>query len=90
MDLPTEKELLRWLGEPVEVLIIPSNIFIYNAKNYPVLSRAHKAVVLQFLRIRCSLAIKVHADEYPNLINYVQYLEFLVTENNKNPDPMAG
>lgn len=89
-DLPSEDELLRWLGEPVEILIIPSNIFIYNANNYPVLSRAHKAVVLQFLKMRSNLAIKSYGDENVNLNNYITYLQFLINENNKNPDPMQG
>jgi type II protein arginine methyltransferase len=38
-DIPSEEELARWLGEPVECLIIPSQLFIINQKNYPVLKR---------------------------------------------------
>lgn len=89
-DLPSENELLRWLSEPVEILVIPSHVFVHNANNYPVLSEAHEKVVLQFLRMRTNLAIKIQANEETSLIKNIQYLQFLVAENEKISDPMFG
>lgn len=89
-DLSSSEELLRWLGEPIELIIIPSEIFILNSSNYPVLSKAHKAVVLEFLKMRVNFAIKSYSDEDHNLTNYTNYLRHLVTESNKLVDTMQG
>ena len=56
-DIPDEQQLLRWLGEPVRVVYVPTrylqllrfatlkhhSVFLTNAKGFPVLSRAHQA-----------------------------------------------
>lgn len=77
-DLPSEEELLRWLGEPVEMLIIPSDIFINNPKNYPVLSKAHQSVVMQFLNQKSHLCIKANNADGQRLKNCVDYLKYLI------------
>ena len=41
--LPSETELVRWLGEPIKTLLIPTSIFLTNKKGYPVLSRPYQA-----------------------------------------------
>jgi len=56
-DLPSEREIERWLGEPVKALVIPTAIFITNKKGFPVLSRAHQNVVRSFLKVRLSLSV---------------------------------
>lgn len=89
-DLPSKIEILRWLGEPVSLLIIPVSIFVSNPHNYPVLANAHKAVVLKFLtKVNCKFAIKVSEDDR-NIHNHVQYLRRLYQENSKLSDPMHG
>lgn len=89
-DLPSKIEILRWLGEPVSLLIIPVSIFVSNPHNYPVLATAHKAVVLKFLtKVNCKFAIKVSEDDR-NIHNHVQYLRRLYQENSKLSDPMHG
>jgi len=50
-DLPSDRELERWTGEPVKALIIPTSIFVTNKKGFPVLSRAHQNVVRTFLKV---------------------------------------
>lgn len=85
-DLPTTEELLRWTGEPVQILVIPSDIFISNAKNYPVLSKAHKSVLLQFLKFNVNLAVKANASDIVHLRNCIQYLKYIVSEHEKSID----
>lgn len=89
-DLPSATEILRWYGEPVQLLIIPVDIFVMNRNNYPVLGAAHKKVVLRFLsKTNCRFAIK-SPDDSANIDNYVQFLRHLYRENYKQPDLMAG
>lgn len=89
-DLPPQEEILRWLGEPVEILILRSDIFILNKKNYPVLSRAHQAVVLEFLNMGAHLILKANAEDHSSLRNYVEYLKYLITQNQRRDDPLRG
>jgi len=51
-DLPTDREIERWTGEPVKALVISTSIFVTNKKGFPVLSRAHQNVVRTFLKVR--------------------------------------
>lgn len=85
-DLPSEEELLRWLGEPVELLIVPSDVFINNAKNYPVLSKAHQSIVGRFLGMHAHLAIKGAGDDGVRLKNCVDYLKYMIQVNTTAPD----
>lgn len=90
-DLPSPDIILRWLGENIELLIIPTHLFIRNRNNYPVLPYAHKMMVLKFLsRTNCKFALKAPDDESVNLPNYVAFLKFLYKENESNKDPMSG
>ncbi len=47
-DLPEEWEIDRWFSEPVVAVVLPVNIFLTNQKGFPVLSKAHQAVVKRF------------------------------------------
>lgn len=82
-DVPTEEEILRWLGEPVEIIIIPADVFINNSKNYPVLSKAHQSILSQFLNMNSHLAIKANVDDGKRLQNYVEYLKHMINVNKK-------
>ncbi|KAI9376367.1 PRMT5 arginine-N-methyltransferase-domain-containing protein [Aspergillus egyptiacus] len=42
----------RWHSEPVHLLTIDPNTFIKNQKGYPVLSKAHQALISRFMRLR--------------------------------------
>lgn len=97
-DLPAADVILRWLGEMVEVLIIPTHLFIQNRNNYPVLPYAHKNVVLKFLaRTNCKIALKApgeinHGDGnyHDELNNYVNFLRYLYQENYNRNEQMVG
>lgn len=90
-NLPPADVILRWLGEPIETVIIPISLFISNRNNYPVLPYAHKQAVLKFLaRTNCKLALKAPDDDGTSLHNYVNFLRYLYQENAKKKDPMVG
>ena len=52
-DLPSEQELNRWFGEPIKAISVPTSIFIFNKKGFPVLSTAHQAVVQRLYKVSC-------------------------------------
>lgn len=87
-DIPSEAELKRWLGEPVAQIIVPSKVFIRNAKNYPVLSKAHQAVLVAFIRNNCGIIVRCNGED-GSLRNYSEYLRHL-WESNAKRDLMQG
>jgi protein arginine N-methyltransferase 5 len=50
--LPPVSIQSRWYSEPVRLLTLDNKIFPKNAKGYPVLSRAHQALISRFIRLR--------------------------------------
>lgn len=87
-DIPSEEELKRWLGEPVSQLIIPTSIFIRNVQNFPVLTRAHQAVVSAFYRNNVSFLVKCNT-EGSNVRQYAEYIRHICVTQTKK-DPMQG
>ncbi|XP_055638764.1 protein arginine N-methyltransferase 5 [Toxorhynchites rutilus septentrionalis] len=88
-DIPKRKEIYRWLGEPVDAIVISSNIFLTNSKNYPVLSKAHQELLVLFHRILgCHFILKANPED-PRLVAYADYLKFVI-RNNYTKDPMQG
>lgn len=89
-DLPPKHVLLRWMGETINVLIIPLSLFINNSNNYPVLPHHHKVMTLKFLaKTNCKLALKATEGDDPILHNHVNYMRYLYGENAKRRDPMV-
>ncbi|KAL2853228.1 PRMT5 arginine-N-methyltransferase-domain-containing protein [Aspergillus pseudoustus] len=50
--LPPMSVQSRWHSEPVHLLTIQPTTFIKNQKGYPVLSKAHQALISRFMRLR--------------------------------------
>ncbi|KAL2821650.1 PRMT5 arginine-N-methyltransferase-domain-containing protein [Aspergillus granulosus] len=50
--LPPMSVQSRWHSEPVHMLTIEPTTFIKNQKGYPVLSKAHQALISRFMRLR--------------------------------------
>ncbi|KAI9268732.1 PRMT5 arginine-N-methyltransferase-domain-containing protein [Sporodiniella umbellata] len=76
-ELPEDELLLDiWLAEPVREIIIPSSIFIFNDKGYPVLKKPHQ----NFLK---KLLLKMEPDiiltEFPDRLHSLaaEYIGFL-------------
>lgn len=90
-DLPSPDVILRWLGETVELLIIPTSLFIKNRNNYPVLPYAHKNAVLKFLaKTNCKFGLKAPDDDDESLHHHVNFLRYLYQENAKRNEMMIG
>ncbi|CAJ1427588.1 unnamed protein product [Effrenium voratum] len=77
-DLPeSDPELNRWLAEPVRSVIIPTDAFLTNKQGFPVLSKRHKAFLLQLfrtrsLRVRRFFAQPVAMTQAPALVQAVR------------------
>ncbi|RMZ91900.1 hypothetical protein DV736_g870, partial [Chaetothyriales sp. CBS 134916] len=50
--LPPVTVQSRWYSEPVRLLTLDASIFVKNPKGYPVLSKAHQALITRFIRLR--------------------------------------
>lgn len=46
--LPPKEEIVRWHGEPVKALMLPTSVFLVNKRGYPTLSKAHQDMLLTF------------------------------------------
>ncbi|KAG4068704.1 hypothetical protein HA402_002395 [Bradysia odoriphaga] len=89
-DIPSKLEVSRWQGEPVGCLIIPSQLFIRNNNNYPVLTRAHQNLIMSFKETINSMAVMVKCNSEDGSLRY--YSDYLRNLLSKNPitDPMYG
>lgn len=76
LDLPEPEEIDRWLGEPVRCLILPTTLFLTNKKGYPVLSKAHQALVKKFATLEVQFIV-TGLTRYQNSGYYHNYLDFL-------------
>lgn len=51
-QLPQLSVQARWHSEPVHLLTIDASCFLKNQKGYPVLSKAHQALIAKLMRLR--------------------------------------
>ncbi|CCJ31064.1 unnamed protein product [Pneumocystis jirovecii] len=83
--LPKPIATSRWFSEPVGLLIISSDIFVFNSKGYPVLSKEHQAFYTMFSKLKPSILLRIsneiHANNNP--LVYLEYLKHL--EQNMKP-----
>lgn len=77
-DLPDTAGILRWTGEPVNAIIIPTSIFILNKAGYPVLSGVHQKVVQKFMALNVQVIITgYHRHSSVSFKTYLQYIQHL-------------
>ena len=50
-DLPSADIIERWLGEPIKCASINTSIFLSNRQGFPVLSRAHQALIKHLYKV---------------------------------------
>jgi type II protein arginine methyltransferase len=50
--LPPQSVVNRWFAEPIRLLFVPATSFLQNNKGYPVLSKAHQALITRYMRLR--------------------------------------
>lgn len=87
-DIPDEEHILRWLGEPVEFLIISTRLFHRNSANYPILSKAHQTLIGRFVHKNVHFIVKGDVEDR-NLRLYNEYLRHLASKFYR-VDIMAG
>ncbi|CAN8024145.1 unnamed protein product [Ixodes persulcatus] len=84
-NLPSEEHLLRWYGEPVWCLLVPTTLFLTNKKGYPVLSKSHQAVIRQFFKLNCQVLVE-GCCHHKHMRHYYQYIDHLYnTQPPENP-----
>ncbi|KAG0423530.1 hypothetical protein HPB47_000698, partial [Ixodes persulcatus] len=84
-NLPSEEHLLRWYGEPVWCLLVPTTLFLTNKKGYPVLSKSHQAVIRQFFKLNCQVLVE-GCCHHKHMRHYCQYIDHLYnTQPPENP-----
>lgn len=73
-DIPSTKEVDRWLGEPIKAIVLPTTAFISNKRGFPVLTKPHQNLMKSFAQLNCQViirgSIRHNASKY-----YQQYLE---------------
>jgi len=79
-NLPSDEELLRWRGEPIKAVIIPTVIFLTNKKGYPVLSQKHQSFVKNLIQYKVQFMLKGRARHTSGFLPYLQYLDHLRTQ----------
>ncbi|KAF6202415.1 hypothetical protein GE061_004814 [Apolygus lucorum] len=75
-DLPSEEKLSRWFGEPIEVLVVPTALFMTNKAGYPTLSKAHQRFI-QKCAAREMTVLVTGGNRHASLRHYVQYINHL-------------
>jgi len=76
-DLPSDKEVTRWIAESVKAVMIPTSIFLRNKGGYPVLSKAHQKMLQTFYRHKIELIITGKPEHQSGYTVYMQYLHHL-------------
>lgn len=73
-DRPSLEVVRRWLGEPIEAIIVPSTMFICNRQNYPVLPKAWQEILSYFIRVRVNIIISSDVHDH-SLKLYAEYMQ---------------
>jgi type II protein arginine methyltransferase len=93
-DLPNEKDLDVWKGEPVRAVIIPTSVFLTNSHGYPCLTPQHQRFLGQMMQLQTQIIIRGDetdsvggGDEYIQYIKYVQRRHVVVTDQIEFEEP---
>jgi protein arginine N-methyltransferase 5 len=82
-DLPDEMELMRWCGEPVRLLFLPTSCFTVNDKGYPVLSAGYQKFIASLIFCSSSYVSYVVTGD-PLVLTMSEYLQYLIHVINGN------
>lgn len=78
--VPTDDEISRWIGEPVQALLINIDIFIPNQKGYPVLTKEHENILK--IGIQQKWTIILSGKLLPNILDYFYYIIYIAKSVN--------
>ncbi|CAG8462718.1 31176_t:CDS:10 [Gigaspora margarita] len=80
-NLPEDNILDRWFAEPIRAVILPTNLFLSNAKGWPVLSKRHQAFIRKLIKYKPNFVIECAADGSNHasggLSAYQEYVHYL-------------
>ncbi|KAH3763290.1 protein arginine N-methyltransferase 1.5 [Pelomyxa schiedti] len=76
-DLPSEEHLSRWCGEPVKALIIPTSVFMRNAKGFPVLDQRHQRFLMSMFDHDVQVILTGQPHHASGLVPYKAFLQTL-------------
>lgn len=79
-DRPSRETVRRWLGEPIEAIIIPSSLFVLNRSNYYVLHKEWQIIVGHFISVRANIIISTNANDKA-ISQYAEYMKKLINDN---------
>ncbi|XP_068144653.1 protein arginine N-methyltransferase 5 [Drosophila tropicalis] len=79
-DRPNRETVRRWLGEPIEAIVIPSSIFVKNRSNYCVLHREWQEIIGHFISVRANIIISANPSDNA-LSQYADYMKKLINDN---------
>ncbi|EIE25124.1 protein arginine N-methyltransferase 5 [Coccomyxa subellipsoidea C-169] len=76
--LPPKEEIVRWYGEPVKALMLPTSVFLNNKRGYPTLTKAHQEMLLTFFAhgVQSAASEAAAAAVHPLRV-YCEYLSYL-------------
>ncbi|CAG9313962.1 PRMT5 [Blepharisma stoltei] len=72
-ELPEEKILDRWFGEPIMNVHIPRHIFLKNKQGFPVLPKEHQVFIQKLFKLKASVLIG-SARDAEQIRGYICYL----------------
>ncbi|KAI9487100.1 MAG: PRMT5 arginine-N-methyltransferase-domain-containing protein [Benjaminiella poitrasii] len=98
LELPDDEQLLdMWLAEPVKTLIVPAEIFVENAKGYPVLPKSHQLFIQKLMeKMKPDIVVtypnqKIHELATPTSYSqYIRYLNQKLPPSTELEQSMAG
>ncbi|KAJ2015520.1 hypothetical protein GGI14_004225 [Coemansia sp. S680] len=69
-------DLPQWRAEPVQLIVLPTSMFIGNNAGFPVLRKDHQAEIKRWMDHTVAYVIRQSEDNV-DLLDYVRYLRFL-------------
>ncbi|KAJ2440926.1 hypothetical protein GGF42_007464 [Coemansia sp. RSA 2424] len=81
-------DLPQWRAEPVQLVVLPAQLFVANASGYPVLRRDHQAEIKRWMDHAVAYVVRQSA-EGDDLAGCVRYLRFLAGTL-EDPDAAAA
>ncbi|EDW09047.1 protein arginine N-methyltransferase 5 [Drosophila mojavensis] len=79
-DRPSRECVRRWLGEPIEAIIIPSSLFVLNRSNYYVLQKEWQTIVGHFISMRANIIISTKIND-KSIGQYSEYIKKLISDH---------
>eukprot|EP01138_Halocafeteria_seosinensis_P002613 gb/GECG01002671.1/.p1 GENE.gb/GECG01002671.1/~~gb/GECG01002671.1/.p1 ORF type:complete len:685 (+),score=75.98 gb/GECG01002671.1/:1-2055(+) len=79
-ELPEEREVEKWIGEPVKAAILPTGIFLTNKQGYPTLTKRHQNFVRSLYNLGIQFIIRPKHGEQVELRHYLQYIAHAISK----------